>query len=84
MSKDDILSLKQDLALAIELAEPETILETLRRSAARMAADGSTGSLEAQRWRELAQALEGAQKTLAMPPTPQNEGDQPDLAQSGY
>jgi sialic acid synthase SpsE len=43
-----------------------------------MADDDATGSLEAQRWRELAQALEDAQKALTSPqaqPAPQGEDD---------
>jgi hypothetical protein len=78
LSEQEKTALKEQLAVLLELNEPESILATLQRVADRMAHSVTRGAiteLEALRWRSLADACASVSKELELAGAPRQAPD---------
>jgi diphthamide synthase (EF-2-diphthine--ammonia ligase) len=73
LTDNEQTELREHVALAGELGEPETIVATMAHYAKRKASERTTDPDEARRWRNLSNALEAAQGALSIEPKPKRE-----------
>lgn len=80
LNEQEKTALKEQLAMLLELGEPESILATMRRVAERMAHSvtrGAIGEFEALRWQALANACQAVGQELASAHAPRQAQETP-------
>ena len=82
LSDNDKTEARDAIAMALELNEPETMIEGLKRLCVRKAIDALASDNERSRWRDAANALIDVQRELERANAPQTRDNDAQAAQT--